>query len=155
AAGSGSVIRDRPRFPFFRGETWSVPDFWLLSLELCRTDPLHARALHFLPGTRERAVEVDGAARVLDDGGVEPGGARVEGGPRNAEVGGQPAHVELVELAFPEIAGEAGGGRAIGLEKCRVAVDARMVALADHQVCFRKVQLEMKSSTGGSLHAVV
>src|SRR5678815_2879970 len=57
---------------------------------------------HVGPGASGRAVEVDRAARVLDHGGVKARRTRVERGPRDAEIGREPAHVQLLELAFPE-----------------------------------------------------
>jgi hypothetical protein len=54
---------------------------------------------------RERAVQVDRAARIVDHRGVETGRARIERRPRDAIVGREAATVALrAELA--QIAGE-------------------------------------------------
>src|SRR5262249_49400781 len=130
-------------------KAWSVPAF-----EVSSGAP-DAGGGHVGPGARERAVEVDRAAGFLDDGGVEPGGARVERSPGDAEVGCEAADAKLFQPALREIAGETGSGRAVGLEERRIAVDVRVVALADNQLCFRKIQSGMQSRTKASLHAVI
>src|SRR5258706_11638517 len=110
-------------------ESWSRRLLTPRKAELDRAHLAHAGVVHVEHGLGERAVAVDGAAGVVDEHDFEAGGARVEGGPGDAEVGGEAAEVDLPEPAFFQIAGEAGRGLAVGLEKGGVAVDAAVVAL--------------------------
>src|SRR5712691_2685530 len=92
---------------------------------------------HVAPGTCERTLQIDRAAGVLDDAGVEAGGARIERRPGDAEVGGEAAQVELLEAFFLEEAGEAGSRLAVGFEKRRVAVDLAVMAFAHDELRMR------------------
>src|SRR5690242_452062 len=96
--------------------------------DVARLNSFHAGLRHVAPRLCARALEVDGAAGILDYGDVEAGGAAVEGGPRDTEVGGEAADVELVEVALAQVAGKAGARPAIGFHEGGVAVDRAVVA---------------------------
>src|SRR5579871_1121172 len=54
--------------------------------------PLDSRGRHVAPGFGERAIQVDRPAGIFDERDFEAGGARIERGPGDAEVGRQPAN---------------------------------------------------------------
>src|SRR5215471_19945757 len=87
------------------------------SREIAGPDARDARVLHFVPRRLERAPHVDRAAGVLDHRAVEAELARVERGPRHAEIGGEAADENALDPALVEIALEAGAALAIGLEE--------------------------------------
>jgi len=76
---------------------------------------------------------VDAAASVFDHVGLESGLARVERAPRDAEIRRKPGHEHAMQLAIPEISGESGRGRAVGLGESGIAVDVLVESLADDE----------------------
>src|SRR5690242_4531783 len=100
-----------------------------LSSEVAGPDARDSGFFHLLPGRGERPLHVDRPAGVLDHGAVETELARVERGPRHAEIGRQPAHEHSLDAPLPEVAFEAGAALAVGLEEGRVAVHLLAPAL--------------------------
>src|SRR6266545_229107 len=93
--------------------------------------------------------------RVLDHDGIEAGALGVEGGPRDAEVGGEPGEVDALQSALLEITGEARHGLAVGLEERGVRVDVLAIAIADDELGVRHPQLVRELRVECSLDAVV
>ncbi len=69
------------------------------------------------------AVQIDGAAGVADYDGVESFAAGVEGRVADAVIVGQAAEEDAREIAFAQVAGQAGCGGAVILEEGGVGVD--------------------------------
>ena len=74
-------------------------------------------------GFGDAVGEVDGAGGVFDDDGFEAEVVAVDGGVADAEVVGEAAEEEALQVAFAEVAGEAGWGEVIVFEEGGVAVD--------------------------------
>src|SRR5258706_14802805 len=114
-------------------ESWSRRLLTPCEAELDRAHLPHAGVVHVEHGFRERAFAVDGAAGVVDEHDLEAGGARVEGGPGDAEIGGEAAEVDFPEAPLLQVAAQAGAGFAVGLDEGGVTVDAAVMSLADHE----------------------
>ena len=79
------------------------------------------------------ALEVDGAGGVFDDDGFEAEVVAVDGGVADAEVVGEAAEEEAVQVALAEVAGEAGGGAVVVFEEGGVAVDVAAESFAEDE----------------------
>src|SRR5207245_10899726 len=97
--------------------------------EVAGLDPLDACLLHRRPGLGQRSLRVDAAARILDDQGLQADLPCVEGGPADAEVGGEADEVEGAETAVADIASQPRGRLAVGFEKGGVGVHVLPIAL--------------------------
>ena len=81
------------------------------------------RRLHARQRVVERPVDVDGAAGILDQHGVEALLPRVDGRPGDAEVGGEAGQEKAHEAAFAQVAGKAGGRAAVVFVKGGIGID--------------------------------
>src|SRR5215831_13423867 len=124
------------------------------SREIAESDARDARVLHFMPRRLERALHVDRAAGVLDHRAVEAEPARVERGPRHAEIGGEAAHENALDPALVEISLQAGAAFAIGLQEGRVAVHFPAPTLADDELRVAHGEILVQRRALASLHAV-
>src|SRR5678816_1370785 len=86
-----------------------------LDVEIGGLQAANARGLHVRPRLGQRAADVDPAAGVLDDRRAEARLPRVDRRPSDAEVGGEPAQIDLGEAAVTQIAGEPGRRLAVRL----------------------------------------
>ena len=101
------------------------------------------------------AVEIDGAAGVADDEGGQTEASCVESGVADAVVVSEAGEEDAVEVAFAEIAGEAGRRGAVVLKKCRVRVDGAAKAFAQDELGLREMQGGVKLGAVGTLKAVI
>ena len=124
----------------------SMSDDWM------RCTPAACMSAHAL--AREPPV-VDPTAGVLDDERREAGLAGVDGGPRDAEVGGQAGEEHALQTALAQVADEAGGRRAVGLVERGVGVDALAVALPDDQLRVGNLEIGVQLGIPRPLHAVI
>src|SRR3954454_2797730 len=104
--------------------------------------------------TFHRPSLVDPAGRILDDVGFEPRMARIEGGPGDAEIRGEANAIDALEAPLDEVPGEPGSRRPIGLHETRIAVDRRVVALAEDEFG-RDVELLRDVRAPRALDAVI
>ena len=102
----------------------------------------------------DRARERDGAGGVFDDYGFEAEVFAVNGGEANAEVVGEAAEEEAGEVAFAEIAGEAGGGEVVVFEERGVAVNVTAEAFAKDEFGVGNVQPRVEGCAFGVLDHV-
>jgi len=105
-------------------------------------------------GVVDRAGEVHRAGSVFDDDGVEAEGFAVDGGVPNAEVVGEAAEEEAMQIAFAEIAGETGGRDVVVLEEGGVGVDVAAEAFAEDELGVREVERGVEVCAFGVLEAV-
>jgi hypothetical protein len=78
----------------------------------------------------DRTRKVDGAGGVFDDDGFEAESFAVDGGVADAEVVGEADEEEALEVAFTEVAGQAGWGAVVVFEEGGVTVDVAAEAFA-------------------------
>src|SRR3954469_15857008 len=107
-----------------------------------------------LMGRGHRAVEIDAAAGVLDDGDLEPGLAGIVRREANAEVEREAGDEDGVQLAFAQISEQAGRRFPVVLEQRRIGIDAAPKSLPHHQICAGDVEIAMKFGACGALHAM-
>src|SRR5207247_6635809 len=117
--------------------------------------PPDPRRRHLPPRLCEGPAGVDRAARVLDDRRVKASPARVEGGPGDAEIRGEPDEDDVLEPAVAKVPREPRGGLAVGLAEGRVRVDVLPVALTQDELGVRDVELLVKLGAGRPLDAMV
>ena len=78
-----------------------------------------------------------------------------DGGEGDAEVEGDAGEEEAAEVALAEIAGEAGGGRAVVFGEGGVAVDVLAEAFAEEELGVGNGEGGVEVGAGGALNAVV
>lgn len=111
--------------------------------------------LHLLIDSGNGAVEVDGAAGILDDAGGKAEGDGILGGEVNAVVIGQAAEEQALDATLFECAAEACGRGVIVIQKGGVGVDARAVALADDQLGACGVEQGVEGRSLAALKTVI
>ena len=84
-------------------------------------------------GFGDAVGEVDGAGGVLDDDGFEAEVVAIDGGVADAEVVGEAHEEEAGEVAFAEVACEAGGRCVVVFEEGGVAVDVATESFAEDE----------------------
>jgi hypothetical protein len=80
---------------------------------------------------------------------------RIERGPRDAEIRGQPGNEQALKLAGLEIGGKSGCRFAIGFGVSRVAIDVLVKSLSNDERGLRNREIFRKRGAIGSLHAVI
>src|SRR6478672_463959 len=99
-------------------------------------------------GRRDRAVEVDAAAGVLDHGNFEPRLARILSGKADAEIERQAGDENSLQLALAQIAEQTGRRLVVVLEQRRIGIDPAAETLADHEVRAGDLELPMEFGAG-------
>ena len=105
-------------------------------------------------GFGDAVGQVDGAGGVFDDDGFEAEVFAVDGGVADAEVVGEAAEEEAVEVALAEVAGETGGGAVVVFEEGGVAVDVAAEAFAEDEFGVGDVRAGMEGCAFGVLEDV-
>src|ERR1700751_3982888 len=85
----------------------SAPAFVISSIQnIARLDSFYARLRHVLPRLRERTLQIDRAAGILDHVGLEALAPCIERAPGHAVIRCEPAQEYAVDAAAPEISGQ-------------------------------------------------
>src|SRR4051794_6033499 len=124
------------------------------SQEGLEADERNAALPKTLMGRGHRAVEIDAAAGVLDDGDLEPRLAGILRREADAEVEREAGDEDGVQLAFAQISEQAGRRCPVVLEQRRIGIDAAPKPLPHHQICTSGVEIAMKFRARGALHAM-
>ena len=106
-------------------------------------------------GGGDGAVDVDGAARIADDGGGESAAAGVEGGEADAEVVGEAGEKEAFDSALAAVGGESGRCDVVVLEEDGVGVALGAVSLAQDQLGLGQMEGGVEFGSVGALDAVI
>jgi len=107
--------------------------------KVCAVDDGNSRLGEVGVHLGHRSVEVDGAAGIAEDDGVEAESASVEGRVADAEVIGKPDEEDARQIPLLQVASEAGGRPAIILKERRVGIDGRPEPLAQNHLGLRKM----------------
>ena len=84
-------------------------------------------------GFGDTVGQIDGAGGVFDDDGFEAEGFAVYGGEADAEVVGEAAEEEALQVALAQVTGQTGGGEVVVLEEGGVTVDVATEAFAEDE----------------------
>src|SRR6516225_8228523 len=106
-------------------------------------DPARRKAF---PRRRQRSIEIDAAASILDDDDSEPFAGGVLGRIAYAEIKSEAGDEGACETALAQIAGKAGRRRVVVFVERRVGIDRLTKALAHHQRRMRDIEGKMEIS---------
>src|SRR3954447_23327685 len=104
------------------------------SQECLEADDRNAALPKTLMGRGHRAVEIDAAAGVLDDGELEPRLAGILRREADAEVEREANDEDRLQFALAQISEQAGRRFPVVLEQRRIGIDAEPKPLTNHKV---------------------
>src|SRR6185437_15584760 len=117
--------------------------------------PLDPGRLHPPPRGGKRAVEVDGAAAILDHRHGKSFPPRIDRRVVDAEIRGETGEEDAGEAALAQIAGKAGGGALVVLPEGGVGIDVAAETLAHDHLGARQIEPRMECGARRLLHAMI